>query len=269
MQRSAKVSSVRVSVLIAMTSVVATLIGCSSFSLSRNRNVDYSRPQKSLARKQPVDKEDFEFLKQRQMVLQQRKKLRARGELTESVMPIQQAPFPEKSENKIAAAVEVVKPVAAAEVLKKAEATVKTREPKSAADLGEQMLYSKIIETYRMREVAELKKSVQMLLKGYPDSVYADNALYLAGSLGFETNDYAYALLQMDRLINEFPNSNKVVSALLAKASIEKRQGRTAAARASLLKIQKQYPGSPEALRVSVELKLLKLAAQHNSKREG
>jgi TolA-binding protein len=131
-----------------------------------------------------------------------------------------------------------------------------------SAETGEHFLYSKILETYRKKNVAEMDQSVRLLLKAYPDSVFADNAFYLSGLLAYERENFDRALSLMNRVVRDFPRGNKAVSALMAKASIEKKMGQTSEARRSLIRVQSLYPGSPEANHVAVELKLLDLAAK-------
>jgi TolA-binding protein len=126
---------------------------------------------------------------------------------------------------------------------------------------GEHFLYSKIIDTYRSKNKEELERTQQLLLKSYPESVFADNAIYLAGLLAFEQRDYKAALKHFDKLLKEYPRSNKAVAALFAKASVEKRLGRASDAKRGFIRVRDLYPGSPEATRVSVELKLLESAS--------
>lgn len=136
-------------------------------------------------------------------------------------------------------------------------------EPKaeSVVSTGEQRLYSKVLETYRAHQNEDLQKALQILLKTYPDSVYADNALYLAGLLAFESNDAVRAAHFMDRVIREYPKGNKMVSALFARAMIDKRLGKIGLAKQMLQSIQKSYPGSPEAHRSATEMKLIEMAS--------
>jgi TolA-binding protein len=261
------------SMLVLLAAPIA-LTACSTFGHGQNASVDYVRKMHRLDRELAHSKQQLEDLKNRNMVLETKLANRvAQGQdsgegFTESVSIAQEpaavAPFREQPENVPAIAADTVKPVLNAKPV-----VTKPVETKSAGDRGEQMIYSKIIDTYRLRQTAELKKSVQILLKAYPDSVYADNALFLTGSLGFETNDYAYARMQLDRLIQTYPHSNKVVSALFALAVIGKREGKFTDARNKLISIKALFPGSPEAMRVNVELKLLGNAASvPNKKRE-
>jgi TolA-binding protein len=154
-----------------------------------------------------------------------------------------------------------VAPVAPIATIAKPAPVRLSREPEiekvGAAATGEHFLYSKVLETYQKRNAAELQKSMQMLLRSYPDSVFADNALYLAGMLALEIGDSARAASYFERVLAEHPLGNKAVSALFAKAVVEKRNKKYNEARKLLEKVRVQYPGSPEAARVKLELELL------------
>jgi TolA-binding protein len=130
-----------------------------------------------------------------------------------------------------------------------------------ASQTGEQLLYSKVLDSYRTHKMDELQKTLQILLKTYPDSVFADNAVYMAGLLAFEEGDLNRADLLMDRVLRDFPLGNKSVSALFAKAMIQKKSRKFADARFTLGSLQKLYPGSPEAARAEVEVKMVEMMA--------
>lgn len=146
--------------------------------------------------------------------------------------------------------------------------TAAEAKPEEILQTDEQRLYSKVLESYRVHNTAELQKAVEILLKTYPDSIYADNALYLAGLLAFESNDLTRSGAFMDRVLREYPKGNKAVSALFAKAMIEKRGHKYKEAKSLLETIRKLYPGSPEALRVGIEVKIIDLAAASDKSKE-
>ena len=125
---------------------------------------------------------------------------------------------------------------------------------------GEHYLYSKVVNSYREHKMAELTKSTHLLLKSYPDSVFADNALYLNGLLSFEMRDYARAEQFMNQVIREYPQGNKVVGAIFAKAMIAKKMKKYSQSESVLQQVARTFPGSPEAGRVNYEIKLLKVA---------
>ncbi len=207
-------------------------------------------------------------LKERNFVLEKREHLRKAAEIAideEGVSIASTAPLlkPEALSARLrspAAGVAPALPVMKALVVNAARKDV-TPISISPEKTGEHYLYSKILETYGARNAVELEKTLELLLKTYPESVFADNAIYMSGLLAFESDDYRTALKQFDKLLQEYPRSNKAVAALFAKASIEKRTGRVSEAKRGFLQLRDLYPGSPEAARVSVELKLLESAS--------
>lgn len=231
-----------------------TLCGCGSVSLSPRGNTDVGlaarvRLLEAELRRTRVQLDEA---KERNLVLEKREQMRRReldsGELTEAV-PV---PFAERnSAPKVSVGTKaVVAPPPAREPVVQSV---------GSAETGEHFLYAKVLETYQKRNVAELQKSTQLLLRTYPDSVFSDNALYLSGMLALELGDMARATSFMDRVLNEYPLGNKAVSALFAKGVIEKRSKKPNEAQRLFLKVRGLYPGSPEAARVGLELELLKV----------
>jgi TolA-binding protein len=123
-------------------------------------------------------------------------------------------------------------------------------------------LYAKVISTYRQKDSAALKRVSEILLKTYPQSVFADRAIYLNAHLAFENSNDALALSECEKIIHNYPNAHKLVSTYFLEALILKKKGRVKEARNVLNEIQAFYPGSPEAFRTPVELKLLSLQAK-------
>ena len=145
-------------------------------------------------------------------------------------------------------------------------ATTQAVLPVYQEETGEHFLYSKILDTYRTRSTEALQKTLQMLLKTYPDSIFADNGLYLAGLLAFEAGKLGQAKFYMDQLVRDYPTGNKVVSALFMEAMIEKQSKNFGRAKLMFERVAKLFPGSPEAAKVNSEIKSLRFVA---SQRQG
>lgn len=126
-----------------------------------------------------------------------------------------------------------------------------------AKQTGEQRLYSKVLEAYRLHNFADTQKATNLLIKTFPDSVHADNALYILGLLAFESRDFEKATFYMERLLREYPTGNKIAAALFAKAMIEKMVGRMGEANVILKAVRERYPGSPEAIRAAIESRVI------------
>lgn len=243
---------------VAAMSMAATLISCVSAAPKKQPPVDYARRIQKLQKQIKKKNQLIEDLKERNLVLESR----AASRLSDKPTGIMY------TESAVDAAPEAAK-AAAAEAPATEPSQPLAPEPKIAqvpvGENAEHYLYSKIIDTYRAKNADELKTTLRLLLKTYPDSIFADNALFMAGLLAFETGDLASARMQFERLLEDYPRSNKVVSALFLKAEIDKRSGRKSDAIRGFKMVRDLFPGSPESFRVSVELKLLQ--GQASSKR--
>ncbi len=95
----------------------------------------------------------------------------------------------------------------------------------------------------------------QAFLVKYPQSTLADNALYWLGESYYVTQDNKSALAAFDRLLSEFPDSDKVAGALLKKGYILDAMGKRAEARKTLQQVLDRYPSSSVARMAKARLK--------------
>lgn len=133
---------------------------------------------------------------------------------------------------------------------KPAEVPVISEPAVSAADatgLNEQALYAKVLESYRAKSPDLLKRAVAIFVKNFPESVYADNALFLNVRLAFERERWSEVQESGFELETRYPFSNKVAATLLLRAQARHHMGEDREAGRLLQEIQKQFPGSPEA----------------------
>lgn len=227
------------------------LSGCGTLSAAKKSDAE-TRQRRALVMELKKTKAKLDELRERNIVLEKRRRVQSRGVAEEGSTDVP-VPFTPtraaKSPKKVP-------------VIQAAERREPTIENVGSAETGEHFLYSKVLETFRKRNGAEMQKSLHLLLKTYPDSVFADNALYLTGLLALDLGDLARARSYMDRVIKDYPRGNKAVAALFAVASIEKRKKNYNDAKHLLEKVRVQYPGSPEAARVGLELKILQLEAE-------
>lgn len=119
------------------------------------------------------------------------------------------------------------------------------------ADLsGEHLLYSKVIDSYRSAQLADLNRAVDLMLKAYPKSVHTDNALYLKADLLLSKGQLQNSLDTIDLLLTNFPSSNKRVSALYLKSQALKQAKQIQGSELAAQEVQKRYPGSIEAAKL-------------------
>ena len=126
--------------------------------------------------------------------------------------------------------------------------------PDDGAATSEQYLYSKVLESFRTRDLASFKKSQSLLLKSCPDSPFADNVAQLEGELALAAGDGAQALRLFDLALARYPSGNKASAILLGRARALEKLNRTRQSADALRLLRQRFPGSPEALRADAEL---------------
>lgn len=129
---------------------------------------------------------------------------------------------------------------------------------KDVTRMNDASLYAEIVGAYQAQDQLTLQTRLQTLLKRFPQSEYADNALYLAGKSAMEHRNYAGALKYFSKVNELYPNGNKVVSAQFAKAMAYRKMNLDPQAKEVLLSLKKRFPGSPEAFRADGEIKQLR-----------
>ncbi|WP_413942914.1 tetratricopeptide repeat protein [Bdellovibrio sp. HCB-162] len=119
-------------------------------------------------------------------------------------------------------------------------------------------LYAEMVSAYQSDDEIAFKSRLQSLLARFPQSAYADNALFLAGRMAVDHNNYAEAIKYFARLEKEYPRSNKLGAAKFAKAMTYKKMNLPEFAKRNLQEVRVKFPGSPESFRADAELKMFK-----------
>lgn len=123
--------------------------------------------------------------------------------------------------------------------------------------MSESEFYAEVIQSFRANNEITLQTQSQRFLKKFPRSQFADNVLYLSGMLALQNKNYSSALKSFQKVLKNYPNSNKVVAAQYGKALTYKKLNLAAEARRVFKEVMSKYPGSPESFRAEAELKLL------------
>jgi TolA-binding protein len=129
---------------------------------------------------------------------------------------------------------------------------------KDPSKVDETALYSEIIGAYRKNDEIGFKSRMQTFMTRFSNSAYADNVLYLAGRMAFDNKNYAEAIKFYQKVVTQYPRSNKVVASQLAKGMAYKKMNLDPQAKFVFQEVRKRYPGSPEAFRAENEMKLFK-----------
>lgn len=118
--------------------------------------------------------------------------------------------------------------------------------------------YSEIVGLYQSNQLQSLNRATDKFIHRFPQSPFADNALYLSGKLALEKNNYTTAIKYFSQIEKHYLAGNKNVSAQFAKAVAYKKMNLPELAKNVFRNLKKQYPGSSEALLAESELRLIK-----------
>jgi len=124
--------------------------------------------------------------------------------------------------------------------------------------LSDRDLYAEIVKSYEGNRRQVFESQVGTFIQKYARSPLADDALYLSGLYALSNRDYGIALQEFNRVIERYPKSGKVASALFAKGVALKKMNLLDSSEKVLKQVVSRYPGSPESVRAQGELKLLR-----------
>ena len=136
-----------------------------------------------------------------------------------------------------------------------AAATVATATPAIAPKMdfpvsggtSDQADYDRAFWLLKQARHDEAIKAFRDYRTNWPKGQFSDNAQYWLGEGYHAVRNYEQALVEYDRLIAEFPNSQKITHAMLKSGYCLQEVGRADEARARLTDLTKRYPGTTAA----------------------
>ena len=114
-------------------------------------------------------------------------------------------------------------------------------------ELTESAIYDKALGYYREGRYEEGIAGFENFLKLYPKSDLADNAYFWIGESHRDLKKYEDAILAYQKVINGYPNGNKVPIAMLHQAFAFEKINDKRAANVRLKELLKKYPKTKEA----------------------
>jgi tol-pal system protein YbgF len=103
-------------------------------------------------------------------------------------------------------------------------------------------LYRKAYEALQSGKHDEAARGFKDFLRTYPASDLADNSQYWLGECYYDRKDYTQAVREFRRVIERYPNGNKVPDALLKVGFSYLALGSAEAGRQTLTQLQRSYP---------------------------
>lgn len=129
--------------------------------------------------------------------------------------------------------------------------------PATAQDTTDpaQAIFGMGMDAYNQRDFDRANTLFAELIKSYPTSRQAPDALFWQADVNFQQGDYARAALICQDLIQKYPNHPRVASAMLKQGQCFSRLGKTQAARIVFEDLVKRFPNSAEARIAQNELR--------------
>jgi tol-pal system protein YbgF len=119
-----------------------------------------------------------------------------------------------------------------------------TTTPPPASD---QTLYQEAKKAFDQGKMEAARKGFEKLIASYPKSQQADNAQFWIGETYYIEKWYEKAILEYQKVIENYPSGNKIPAALLKQGLSFLNIGETNNGRLLLKELVAKYPGSNEA----------------------
>lgn len=116
-----------------------------------------------------------------------------------------------------------------------------------AKEMAENELYAKAKQDFDSGELETARTGFQEFLKRYPKSTVADSAQFWVGEIYYRQKWYEKAILEYQKVIENFPKGNKVQAALLKQGFSFFNLGDKSNGKLILKELINKYPSSNEA----------------------
>jgi tol-pal system protein YbgF len=120
-------------------------------------------------------------------------------------------------------------------------------EPPIAKDISENELYAKAKQDFDSGELETARTGFEEFLKRFPKSAIADSAQFWVGEIYYRQKWYEKAILEYQKVIENYPKGNKVQASLLKQGFSFFNLGDKSNGRLILKELIKKYPSSNEA----------------------
>ncbi len=119
--------------------------------------------------------------------------------------------------------------------------------PSPGPQVSSQELYDKAYGLYKQGRYDDAREGFRRYVELHPDTPLTDNALFWMGETYYDQGRYEQAILEYDKVVQKFPNGDKVASALLKQAFAFDAIGDPVDARILLKKIVRDHPATEQA----------------------
>jgi len=142
-----------------------------------------------------------------------------------------------------------------------AETGISVAQP-AADPVQMQVEYDRAFNLLKLSQYEPAIQAFTAYLSKYPTGDYSDNAQYWLGEAYYVTRQFEQALLEYNKLIVNFPHSQKYTHALLKIGYCYQELGRIGEAKKYLQALTRQYPGETASRLAEERLKSIALTEQ-------
>lgn len=118
-------------------------------------------------------------------------------------------------------------------------------------------LYDEAYALYKENKYADAQAKFKEYIERYPDTPLTDNSYFWIGEAYYDQGQYEQAIINYDKVVQKFPDGDKVPSALLKEAFSFAAMGDNMDAKILLKKIMADHPGSEQAAIAKKKLEVL------------
>ncbi len=137
-------------------------------------------------------------------------------------------------------------------------ATLRAGEDKAPKAEDAEELYQMGYKETSSKEYPKAIETFQKFLVAYPGHKYAGNAQYWLGEIYYAKGDWEMAILEFDKAVKRYPESEKTAASLLKQGFAFEKIGAKKEARVILNDVVKKFPASAEAGLAKKRLEALK-----------
>ncbi|HEY4707471.1 MAG TPA: tol-pal system protein YbgF [Thermodesulfobacteriota bacterium] len=137
-------------------------------------------------------------------------------------------------------------------------ASMRANEEKAPKAEDAEALYQKGYRETTSKDYPRAVETFQKFLVAYPGHKFAGNAQYWLGEIYYAKGDWEMAILEFDKAVKRYPESEKAPASLLKQGFAFEKIGAKKEARVLLNDLVKKFPASPEAALAKKRLEALK-----------
>ncbi|TFG37369.1 MAG: tol-pal system protein YbgF [Syntrophobacterales bacterium] len=113
--------------------------------------------------------------------------------------------------------------------------------------IDKEQVYSEAYRTFKDGKYGSAREKFGEFLKSFSDTEYSDNAQFWIGECYYFEEKYEKAILEYEKVVQNYPKGNKVPNALLKQALSFLKLDDTSSSRLLLQRVIKEYPNTNAA----------------------